>query len=325
MGLFPAFLNYYKCKVIVSIFGIMTMHGRLERLQTFVEVAEKNSFSGAGRQLNMSAPVVTRHIAELEAELGVQLLVRSTRSVSLMEAGLRYLQEVKPLIAGLTRADEVVRAEQFGLSGKLRVNAPMSFGQRFLPTAISRFRILHQAVSVQLTLDDGFIDIMEGQFDLALRISAPPRDKSSIWRKLCLVPRVLVASPDYVSQHGMPQSVDELMSHQCLGYAGADGLASWRLLSGRRSVDVTQFAFTCNNGDVLADLAALGQGIALLPQFIVIDALNTGRLSQVLPDCAAPDIWLSVFYPSYDRLSAKVSAFTDFIADAIAPELPLHV
>lgn len=300
------------------------MQGRFERLQTFVEVAENTGFSQAARKLNLSPPVVTRHVAELEEELGVQLFVRTTRSVSLTQAGCRYLDEVRPLLQRMHEADEMVRAEQFGLSGTLRVNAPMSFGQAFLPKVISRFRILHHAVSVQLTLDDRFIDIMDGGFDMALRISAPPKDKSSIWRKLCLVPRVLVASPDYVLQKGRPESAGDLIDHDCLGYAGADGFASWKLQSGRKSIEVTQFAFTCNNGEVLADLAMMGQGITLLPQFIVADALSQGKLMHILPGYNAPDIWLSVFYPSYDRLSAKVSAFTDFIADAITPELSLQ-
>jgi DNA-binding transcriptional LysR family regulator len=300
------------------------MQGRLERLQTFVEVAEKKNFSAAGRQLNMSAPVVTRHIAELEADLGVQLFIRTTRSVSLTLAGQRYLQEIKPLLAGFARADEMVRSEQHGLSGTLRVSAPMSFGQRFLPTAISRFRILHDTVTIQLTLDDGFVDIMSGGFDLALRISSPPTDKSSIWRKLCLVPRLLVASPNYLAQHGVPESLDDLVVHACLGYTSSDGQTLWNLRRGKTSAELKRFAFMCNNGDVLADLAVLGEGIALLPQFIVRDALNDGRLIQVMPEYVAADIWLSVLYPSYESLPKKVQVFTDFIADAIAPELPLQ-
>jgi DNA-binding transcriptional LysR family regulator len=300
------------------------MQGRLERLQTFAEVAERKGFSAAARHLNLSPPVVTRHVAELEADLGVQLFIRTTRSVSLTLAGQRYLHEVKPLLASLARADEMARAEQIGLSGTLRVNAPMSFGQKFLPIAISRFRILHSAVAIQLTLEDGFVDIMDGGFDLALRISAPPTDKSSIWRKLCLVPRLLVASPSYVAQHGAPERLDDLARHSCLGYAGADGQAVWTLLQGETIAEVTHFAFICNNGDVLADLAKMGEGVTLLPQFIVADAIKEGKLVQVMPAYTSPNIWLSIYYPSYETLPTKVKAFTDFIADAIAPALPLR-
>jgi DNA-binding transcriptional LysR family regulator len=299
------------------------MLGRFEKLLTFVEVAEQNSFSAAARRLNQSPPAITRQISELEAALGVQLFIRTTRSVSLTPAGLKYLNEIRPLLIGVEKADELVRAEQFGLSGQLRVNAPMSFGQTFLPTAISRFRILHRAVTVQLTLNDHFIDIMAGGFDLALRISAPPTDKSSIWRKLCLVPRVLVASPDYLAQHGTPETLADLVRHQCLGYAGADGRAVWTLTQGKQTQEITQFSFSCNNGEVLRQVAVMHEGITLLPKFIVSEEIKAKRLVPILRDCYAPDIWLSVFYPSYDTLPAKVQAFTDFIADAIAPELPL--
>jgi DNA-binding transcriptional LysR family regulator len=297
------------------------MSGHLESLQAFVEVAEKQSFSAAGRALNQSAPAMTRLVAELETSLGVQLLVRTTRSVSLTLAGTHYLAAVKPLLANLARADENARDEQHGLRGKLRINAPMSFGQAFLPKVISRFRILHHAIDVELTLDDAFIDITTGGFDMALRISAPPRDKSTIWRKICLIPRVLVASPQYLERRGTPATAHDLADHNCLAYAGASETPLWRLSNGSEA-KVSRFCFICNNGDVLADLATLDEGVTLLPVFIVAKHLATGRLRTVLNAWTAPDIWLTAYYPPYVQLPAKVKAFTAFIEDVIALDLP---
>jgi DNA-binding transcriptional LysR family regulator len=291
--------------------------GHLERLQAFLAVAEQQSFSKAARRLNLSPPVITRLIADLEAELGVQLFIRTTRQVSLTAGGAQYQSDVRPLLANLAQADESMRQQQHALAGELRVNAPMSFGQKFLPTAISRFRILHHGVNITLTLDDGFIDITRGQFDMALRISEPPADKSTIWRKMCHVPRVFVAAPDYLQRKGTPSTAAELDQHDCLGYAAPGEKPLWKLVA-RKSLLVDKFCFTCNNGDVLADLAAAGEGIALLPHFIVSERLRAGSLVTVLEDWRAPRIWLTAYYPPYTILPAKLRVFTDFMTDAMA-------
>jgi DNA-binding transcriptional LysR family regulator len=247
------------------------MIGKIERIQAFAEVSRQESFSGAARLLKLSAPGITRLVAELERELGVQLLVRTTRKVALTSAGRLYLDRVGPILKEVRAADELVRAEQHQLAGTLRVSAPLSFGLRYLATAINRFRILHDRINIALTLDDSMADLIADEFDMALRISGPPKDLSAIWRKIAPVPRVIVAAPSYLAQRGTPATARDLRDHKCLGYANlADG-PSWVVARRGKTeiIPADAFCFSANNGDILADLAALGEGIALLPRFIV--------------------------------------------------------
>jgi DNA-binding transcriptional LysR family regulator len=179
--------------------------GKIERIQAFMEVARRESFSAAARALNISPAAATRLVAELERDLGVQLLVRTTRKVALTAAGRLYLEKAGTALSQLQAADEFVRAEQNQLAGKLRVSAPLSFGLRYLATAINRFRILHDRINITLTLDDSMADLLTDDFDMALRISGPPKDLSAIWRKIAPVPRVIIASPSYLVHRGTPE------------------------------------------------------------------------------------------------------------------------
>ena len=296
------------------------MIGKIERIQAFAEVAARESFNAAAKALNTSPPGVTRLVAELERELGVQLLVRTTRKVALTSSGRLYLDKAQAVLKDLRTADELVRAEQHQLAGTLRVSAPLSFGLRYLATAISRFRILHDKINIALTLDDSMADLIADEFDMALRISGPPKDLSAIWRKIAPVPRVIVAAPSYLALRGTPATARALREHNCLGYANlADG-PSW-VLSKRgktETVPSEAFCFSANNGDILADLAALGEGIALLPRFIVEERIASGALIEILSDWKAPEIFLSATYPPFERLPAKVATFTKFIEDALA-------
>ncbi|MBG1233071.1 LysR family transcriptional regulator [Aestuariivirga litoralis] len=296
------------------------MIGKIERIQAFAEVARRENFSAAARALNLSPPGITRLVAELERDLSVQLLVRTTRKVALTTAGRLYLDKVEDVLKNLRDADELVRAEQNQLAGHLRISAPLSFGQRYLATAVNRFRILHDKINITLTLDDSLADLLSDEFDMALRIAGPPKDQSAIWRKMSLMPRVLVAAPSYLSRRGTPHTPGDLKAHNCLGYAHAGEQPSWVLSKTRKTETVPPqaFCFSCNNGDLLADLAALGEGIALLPGFIVDDSINGGTLVEIMSDWAAPEIWLSAVYPPFEKLPAKVAVFTQFIEDAMA-------
>jgi DNA-binding transcriptional LysR family regulator len=197
---------------------------------------------------------------------------------------------------------------------------------RFLPDAIARFRILYPDLVLAMDLTDHFVDILRDDYDMALRISGPPADRSTIWRKICEVPRVLVASPDYIARRGSPVEPQDLPHHNCLAYSNSSDPQIWRLRKGGEKANVTIASkLACNNGELLADLALAGEGIVLLPRFIIDDALDDGRLVQVLPDWPPELIWLTAFYPPYERLPAKVDAFTRFIEDAVGSaqeELP---
>ena len=287
--------------------------GELESLRVFLAVAELGSFAGAARQLAMTPASVTRTIAALERRLGVQLLVRTTRQVSLTSAGAVYAARVGPLSEGLAKAAEETREEQGIASGIIRISTPMSLGLKVLPPILSQFATLYPQTHVSLTLTDRFVDIVEDSYDLAIRISGPPDDKSTIWRKICEVQRVLVASPSYLAARDPLATPDDLAGHACLSYRFDAREEQWELTKGpSRRVHNASGAFSANNGDLLARLAVNSEGIALLPRFIVGDDLAAGRLVEVLPDWSAPQIWLTLYYPPYERLPLKVATFSDF-------------
>jgi DNA-binding transcriptional LysR family regulator len=293
--------------------------GKIEKIQIFLSVAELGSFAAAARRLNLSPSVVTRVVAELEQDLGVQLFVRTTRKVALTSAGQHFVERAGKATQHLQEAEDFVRAKQNSLSGELRVNAPLSFGLRFLARAVSQFQTQYNDVTLKLSLSDNFIDILSSDFDMALRISGPPTDKSTIWRKIREVPRVLVASPTYLKRMGTPSEPKQLINHRCLAYSNLASGVEWRF---RSSKDEKQnispkFSFECDNGDVLAELAVLNEGITLLPRFIVERYLADEQLEVILAEWKAPTIWLTAYYPPYDVLPAKVKAFTSFIEDSI--------
>jgi len=296
------------------------MTGHIERIRVFVEVARKESFAAAARALGLTRSQVTRYVSELEAEVGVRLLTRTTRQVALSAAGRLYLERAKPILADLARAEELVRQQHDTLKGEIRVSAPLSFGLRFLPDAISQFRILYPQVKLRLDLTDRLVDVMSEDYDMALRISGPPRDKSSIWRKMRPAPRILVASPAYIARKGRPQRPEDLVDHDCLVYAHGEDDGDWELrsaASGERGNPRLTTCFVCNNGDLIGELALRGEGVALLPRFIVAPHLSSGALSAIMTDWRAPEIWLSAFYPPYEHLPAKVATFTSFLETAL--------
>jgi len=299
------------------------MTGQIERIRVFLDVADRQSFAAAARARKISPSFATRYVAELEAELGVQLLVRTTRRVSLTVAGQLYAEASRKIVDELERANEIVRRSQDVLKGLLRVSAPLSLGVRVLPSVLAQFRLLYPHVDIRLNLTDAFVDILGADFDMALRISGPPSDKSTIWRKICLVPRVLVASPAYLAANGAPQSPEDLADLACLGYSHFVGGADWRLRhakTGEQRTVRVNLPIECDNGDALAELAALGEGVALLPRFLVAARLDNGALTRILEDWRPPEIWLTALYPPYGTLPAKVLTFTRFIESAIGAD-----
>lgn len=286
--------------------------GELESIRVFLTVAELESFAGAARRLGMTPASVTRTVAALEDKLDLQLLVRTTRQVSLTSAGALYAARVAPLAEGLAQAVTETREAQGMTTGRIRISAPLSLGLEVLPTVLSQFATLHPQTHVAVHLSDSFVDIVEEDFDLAIRVSGPPSDTSTIWRKICKVPRVLVASAEYIGANGQPKSPEELTEFSCLSYQSDAREEVWEL--SKNAVQVKHKvtgALSANNGDLLAQLALNGEGITLLPRFIVARDLEAGRLVQVLPEWEISEIWLTLYYPPYNQLPLRVAAFSD--------------
>ena len=295
--------------------------GELESIRVFLGVARHGSFAEAARHLGITPAAATRTIAALEDRLGVQLFLRTTRKVALTSAGAVYAARVGPLSEALRDAAEESQAQAGVASGRIRLNAPLSLGMKVLPAVLSQFRILYPQVTASVHLTDRFVDILQGDCDLAIRISGPPEDKSTIWRKICGVERVLVAAPAYLAQRGTPDDPAALSEHICLGYDAESHEEIWELSHAASTRRIRAGAgIAANNGELLAEMAAQGEGVALLPRFIVAADLAAGRLVQILPEWQPPEIWLTLYYPPYAHLPARVATFSDFFERYVTGE-----
>ena len=286
----------------------------IKPVRVFLEVAARKSFSAAAKSLHMTPASVTRIVARLEADLGQQLLVRTTRQVSLTSAGALVAARYRPLIDALDQVKCDLDRDMQPHRGRLSINAPMSFGLRVLPKLIDSFWVEYPNISLNIQLTDRLVDVVEDDCDLAIRISDPPTDKSAIWRKICEVPRCAVAAPSLFERHARPKQPDALDPHLCLSYGGSgSGGETWHFRMGAIVRDVTAGArIHTNNGDMLLEMVRIGVGMAILPEFFVSKALQDGSLEQVLPEWQVSPLWLSLFYPPYEALPPLVTTFSDY-------------
>ncbi|MBV6749411.1 LysR family transcriptional regulator [Pseudomonas chlororaphis] len=291
---------------------------RIDCMRAFVATVGANGFAAAARAMDVPRSKVSKQIQALEEAIGVQLLQRTTRSLHLTEAGAEYYEAARELLASLDETEQRARDGVGELRGVLRVNAPMSFGLRRLGPLIPLFYQLHPNVELQLVLSDQQVDPVRGGFDVTIRIASLP-DSSMVARLLAPAPRIMVASPAYLARAGIPQTPKDLTSHQCLNYGYLQSGVSLQLSNGKETqrVNVTG-PLHANNGDLLAQAAQAGMGIALLPDFIVEDALAAGTLVPVLCQWQAPAISINAVYPSARRVPQKTRAFIEFLVKALA-------
>ncbi|MEN4749027.1 LysR family transcriptional regulator [Pseudomonas sp. Ps21-P2] len=294
--------------------------GRIECMRAFVATVGANGFAAAARALDVPRSKVSKQIQALEEAIGVQLLQRTTRSLHLTEAGAEYYDACRDVIASLDEAEQRARTGMGEIRGVLRVNAPMSFGLSRLGPLIPRFNELHPNVELQVVLSDQQVDPVKGGFDVTIRIASLP-DSSMIARSLAPAPRIMVASPEYLAREGTPQTPKDLAHHKCLSYGYLQSGVSLQLCNGKETQRVTVSGpLHANNGDILAQAAVAGMGIALLPNFIVERAVADGRLVPVLCDWEAPAITVNAVYPSSRRVPMKTRAFIDFLVAELSVE-----
>lgn len=297
------------------------MLDRLTSLRVFIDVAGTGSLSGAARALNMSQTMATKHIAALEQHLGVKLFHRSTRRLSLTEAGRNYLESSERILGELDAADSAVSADRFEPRGTLRVSAPVSFGTRQIAPLIDEFTRRHPYLSVELGLNDRLVDLAEEGWDLAVRIGTL-ENSSLIARKLAACRTVVAASRGYLKAHGTPKKAAELSKHNCLGYtlSRITGVGSWPFgPKGETRIQVSG-NFCSNNGDALRAAAVAGQGIIYQPTFVVADDLRAGTLVSLRLD--KPPFEFGGIHAVYlpDRNPpAKLRAFIDFLVERLGP------
>ena len=292
---------------------------RLGAMAVFARVVEAASFSGAAGELGLSKSAVSKQVSGLEDRLGLRLLNRTTRRLSLTEAGLAFYQGCRRVVFEAEAAEQAVTRLASAPRGRLRVNAPMSFGARHLGPALPAFMARYPELAVELVLNDRLVDLVEEGFDAGIRI-ARLEDTSLIARRLAPSQRLLCAAPAYLSAHGAPRSIEDLRAHECLLYSYQTTGDAWPLRGpgGDARLRVTGRLHS-NNGDALLCAALGGLGIAFLPSFICGEDLRAGRLRRVLPawrDAAEAAIF--AVYPASRQLSPKVRVFIDFLVERFA-------
>jgi DNA-binding transcriptional LysR family regulator len=292
----------------------------LDTLKIFVRVVESGGFTPAAEKLGLSRAAVSKAVIELEAHLGVRLLERTTRRVGTNEIGHAYYEKCVRILTDIEEADAAAQQLHQQPRGTLRVNVPLSFALLHMKPVINRYLAEYPQVSLSLDLNDRFVDLIDDGYDLAIRI-AELEDSSLIAKRIAVARRVLCAAPSYLDKHGIPQTPDDLPAHTCLIYGASARNADWQLIGpdgGEHTVRVSR-RLSSNNGDMLCGAAVDGQGIALLPTFIVGSALQAGQLQVVLPDYAPPEIAIHVVYPPNRHLAAKVRTFVDLLTAHFGP------
>ena len=295
---------------------------KFESMRAFTQVVVSGGFAAAARVMGLSRSAVNKLVIGLETELGVQLLHRSTRVVNPTETGLAFYERCVEILASLEEAESSVMQLHGEPRGRLRVNAPMSFGTMHLAPALADFLVQYPALQLQLTLNDRFIDPIEEGFDVTVRIAEPQQTASLIVHPLAPTQRVLCAAPTYLENHGIPSHPDELHHHSCLHYGQLAVEDQWTLIGVDREYTVSVNGVLCsNNGEVLRDAAVRGLGITLLPRFIVGQELQQARLQLVLPDYHSPELSIYVLYSVNRHLSTKVRLLVDFLQERFGQQI----
>jgi DNA-binding transcriptional LysR family regulator len=296
---------------------------RLTSLTTFVRVVDSGGFSAAGRRLNMSTTMVSNHIHALEERLGARLLHRTTRKVSLTEVGKAYYDRCTQILADIEQADDIAGALQSTPRGTLRIYTATHMVP-FVAPAVTEFLASYPDVTIDLTMGEREVDMIDEGFDLAIRLTPPP-DSSLIVRSLATWRHVLCCSPAYLEKHRPPRQLSELTNHNCVRHALYPFGENWHFLDPKgapASVRISGNLIT-NSGETLRLAALQGIGISLTAGFLIGDDLETGRLIRLLPEYRPVEMSLNAVYPHRHHLSAKVRSFIDLLVHHSAEQQKL--
>jgi DNA-binding transcriptional LysR family regulator len=291
---------------------------RLTSLIVFGRVVEDGGFSAAARRLSMSVTMVSNHIQALEDRLGARLLNRTTRKVSLTEVGKAYYDRSTQILADLDEADRVAGELQATPQGTLHLHTNSAMVS-FLAPVVSEYMTLYPAVSIELSVGERMVDLIEEGIDLAIR-TLPPPDSSLIVRSLTPWRPIVCCAPSYLEKHGTLRHVDDLKHHNCLHYEFYPYGREWRFIGPMGEAVSIHVGgnFTTNSGDMLRRLALAGHGVFMAPSFMVADDIRAGRLVRTLTDYTAIDFTISAIYPHRHHLSTKVRSFIDLLAERFA-------
>lgn len=292
---------------------------RLDAMQLFVRVTELGSFAGAAQQLGVARSVVTRQIAGLEAHLGVKLMARSTRRLTLTSAGTAYLEKCRVILNLVEAAEIGVAEERQTPRGNIRISLPLSFGLKRLAPLLLDFSQRYPEVALDMDYSDRRVNLIEEGIDLSIRVTRR-LDAGDVARRIGTSRMRVLASPDYLSRHGQPAHPAELAHHVCLGYTNAGAATTWQfVVDGQLENFPIRSRINANNGDVLTEAAAQGLGIACQPDFIAGSFIAAGRVVEILVDYPGPELGIYAMLPSNRHIPYRVRVLMDFLAARLAP------
>lgn len=294
---------------------------KLTSMLVFTKVAKAGSFASAAKELGLSRAMATKHVMQLENGLGIRLLNRTTRNLSLTEVGMVYLERCLQILDEIEEMEIAVTRLQTEPRGTLKVNATPFFGAYHLAPAISAYTEIYPDVNVELVLQAGYVDLIEEGFDLAIHLDEL-RDSSLIARKLGSSQRVVCGAPSYFQRHGVPKTPDDLRKHNCLINFSLPPRDQWQFSvpGGETTVVRVTGSMQANVADALRMAALSGLGLVLLPTYMVGQDIRKGRLQTVLTDYVPAPLEIHAVYPHRKHLSAKVRTFVDFLHERFHPK-----
>ena len=288
---------------------------RLDAMQMFVRIVETGSLSAVARELGTTQPTISKQLTALEQHLNARLLQRTTRKLSITEAGALYYETCKRVIDEMRATEARLSRLQNSLTGRLHVNTSIAFGQQFLTPLMLEFQRRHPALTLHLSLEDRFIDLVAEGVDVAVRLGRLA-DPNLVARKLAVSRRVLVATPAYLEKHGFPQRPEDLVHHNCLLYSYLSTGNEWVFAGAEGEIRVRVSGnFESNNGHALRAAVDASLGIAMAPDWLAYEALRSGKVVAVLQAFEPPPFDISAVYPSNRMLTAKVRALIDFLQE----------
>lgn len=298
---------------VFIIWGRSMRANKFEQIYAFVTVVEQMSFTRAADKLEMAKSSLSRRVNELEQRLGVQLLHRTTRKLSLTDQGQQYYQRALQILGELDEVEQLISDEQVELKGRIRMAAPLSFSNQHLSGVVSEFKTQYPGIDLNIDLNDRQIDLVEEGFDLAVRVGNL-QDSNLIARKLGTIRIVTCASPDYLQRMGVPEHPSQLSGHLGLYYTNVPVHLTWLYeVDGKQQSFLPKNNLSANNGDFLVSVAENGLGLVYSPTFIIYRQIRSGKLIPVLEDYPSPQVGLYAVFPPGRLMPARVRALVDFL------------
>ncbi len=288
---------------------------KLNNMQVFCRIVELGTFASVAREMNLSAMMISKYMAQLEKSLGVALLNRTTRSMTLTEAGESYYNRSKQLLEDFHDLEESTVQLGSTVKGELKISAPIDFGGLYMIPAINAYQKLYPDVKIKMSLDNNPVNLREGVFDISILVT-DTLDQGIVAKKITQTELCAYASPDYTKTNGYPQTIDDLSTHRCLHYMNTPHGDHWIFnVEGQQIKVKTNWTFATNNGRALCEAAALGMGIIQAPKLSVIHYLDKKQLVEVLPAYRIPSLLVYATYLQRRFYPAKLKTFIDFLSN----------